>query len=296
MATKKKLTGLGRGLSALMRDDMPPIAARETPASVRPDQVLPIEYVERNTKQPRRSFDQEALVELSQSIRENGILQPILVRRISDKRYEIIAGERRWRAAQLAGLHEVPVSIKDVSDEKSLELAIIENIQRKDLTPIEEALSYKRLMLDFNHTQEALSGVVGKSRSHVANLMRLLSLPEPIQKMVDGGILSMGHARALIGATNAEELAKKIVSAGLSVRQVEALVSKDKPNHLKGGTKSVKKKKDADTVALEKDIKAALGGMAVSIEHAGPGGSVIIKYGDLEDLDTICSKLGVCGI
>ncbi|UTW55480.1 ParB/RepB/Spo0J family partition protein [Kordiimonas sp. SCSIO 12610] len=295
--------GLGKGLSALLGDDRPVVDALEDtkdgsatssgPASGR--RLLPIEFLERNKAQPRHHFDEDHLEELTNSIKEKGVLQPILVRSIGVDKYQIVAGERRWRAAQKAGVHEVPVIVRDLDDGEVLQVAIIENIQRQDLSSVEEAIAFKRLMDEFGHTQEGVAEVVGKSRSHVANLLRLLSLPEDVQKLVDEGKLSMGHARALIGAENPSAIARRIVAEGLSVRQVEEII-----RGLKGKQKrqTVRKSnasnKDADTVALEKDLSAAMG-MKTTIAHEGEGGSVTIRYEDLEQLDELCSKLGVCG-
>ena len=295
MAAKRK-TGLGRGLSALLNDDSPAVAgAEEAVSSDR--RLMPIEYIERNAKQPRQHFDEESIVELSASIREKGLLQPILVREVAHQRYENVAGERRWRASQLAGIHEVPVVIKELNDQEVLEIAIIENIQRQDLNPVEEAKGYSNLINDFKHTQEDVAKVVGKSRSHVANLLRLLTLPKQVIKFIDQGKLSMGHARALIGASDPVALAKKVISSGLNVRQTELLANSEKSNSKGGGRRSVATQgKDADTVALEKDLMAALGGMKISIEHRGEEGSISISYRNLDELDDLCGKLGVCGL
>lgn len=295
--------GLGRGLSALLGDDRP-VVSGELPAQTANDGApssrrrLPIEFLERNAAQPRVHFDEASLEELSASVKEKGLLQPILVRELGPEKYQIVAGERRWRACQKAGVHEVPVVVRELDDSEVLEIAIIENIQRQDLTAIEEATGFKRLMDEFSHTQEAVAEIVGKSRSHVTNLLRLLNLPEKVQSFVGEGLLSMGHARALIGYEHALELAKRIIKEGLSVRQVEAIVAeskdggKQKREPRPGGTSG--KKKDADTIALEKDLSAAVG-LKVSIDHEGDTGKVTITYGDLDELDELCSKLGVCG-
>ncbi|NVJ70500.1 MAG: ParB/RepB/Spo0J family partition protein [Alphaproteobacteria bacterium] len=305
--TKTARKGLGKGLSALLGDDRPvfddkgDVVAATSGAGVRPQpgrRWLPIEFLERNAAQPRVHFDEAALEELAASIKEKGLLQPILVRELGDEKYQIVAGERRWRASQKAGVHEVPVVVKELNDTEVLEIAIIENIQRQDLSAIEEAMAYKRLMDEFKHTQEVVAEVVGKSRSHVTNLLRLLNLPEKVQILVGEGKLSMGHARALIGAEDPLSLAKRVVAEGLSVRQTEALANeakgKQKRSPRPGGTGSSGRKKDADTVALEKDLTAAVG-MKVLIDHEGEGGKVTISYETLEDLDELCSKLGVCG-
>lgn len=295
--------GLGRGLSALLADDRPALAGDSevletggAAASATGRRRLPIEYLERNAAQPRQRFDEAALEELAASVREKGLLQPILVREIGPDKYQIVAGERRWRAAQKAGIHEVPVVVRDLNDAEVLEIAIIENIQRQDLSAIEEAVAYKKLMDEFGHTQEALAGIVGKSRSHVTNLLRLLTLPEKVRAFVDEGKISMGHARALIGAEDPLSLAKRIVDDGLSVRQTEALANDAKGKQKRvprpGGGSS--RTKDADTVALEKDLSAATG-LKVTIDHQGEAGKVTITYETLEELDELCSKLGVCG-
>lgn len=302
--SKAARKGLGKGLSALLGDDRPAfedsddgIATPAGPNSGR--RLLPIEFLERNTGQPRHHFDEEALADLATSIKQKGLLQPILVRELGPNQYQIVAGERRWRAAQKAGIHEVPVVVKELTDGEVLEIAIIENIQRQDLSAIEEAVAYKKLIEEFGHTQEAVAEGVGKSRSHVTNLLRLLSLPEKVQVMVDEGKISMGHARALIGAEDPLALAKRIVDEGLSVRQTEALAGEAKGRTRReprpgGSVSSSSGKKDADTVALEKDLSAATG-MKVSIDHEGEGGKVTIAYATLEELDELCSKLGVCG-
>lgn len=292
--TQKGRKGLGRGLSSLLGEDK--TAAQNTAAGKAlggdGQQKLPIAFLKPNRWQPRYRFDDAAVEELADSLAEHGIIQPILVRKLGSDDYEIIAGERRWRAAQKAGLHDVPVVIRDLSDEESLELAIIENIQRESLTAVEEAKGYKRLMDDFKHTQEKVSQMVGKSRSHVANLLRLLSLPSSVQDLVDEGSLSMGHARALIGHANASSLAKEIVKKGLNVRQTEALV---KPANEGGKTKQNLKRaagteKDADTRALERDLTEALG-LSVEINHKGESGQLIITYKTLEQLDDVLEKL-----
>lgn len=303
--SKAARKGLGKGLSALLGDDRPAfedsddgIATPSSPHSGR--RLLPIEFLERNIEQPRHHFDEDALADLATSIKQKGLLQPILVRELGPNQYQIVAGERRWRAAQKAGIHEVPVVVKELTDGEVLEIAIIENIQRQDLSAIEEAIAYKKLIEEFGHTQEAVAEGVGKSRSHVTNLLRLLSLPEKVQVMVDESKISMGHARALIGAEDPLALAKRIVDEGLSVRQTEALAGEAKgrtrrePRPGGSGGASSAGKKDADTVALEKDLSAATG-MKVSIDHEGEGGKVTIAYATLEELDELCSKLGVCG-
>ena len=288
--------GLGRGLSALMAD----IAVTDEPASSRPgrDRVtLPIEQITANPNQPRRSFDPEALNELAASLRSRGVLQPLIVRphpRDKDL-YEIVAGERRWRAAQMAQLHELPVIIREFSDTEMLEVAIIENIQRADLNAIEEAASFKQLMERFGHTQERLAEALNKSRSHIANLLRLLNLPQPVQDFVKEGRLTAGHARALVTSPNPEHLARKVIEKGLSVRETEDMVRKlaqgESPDAPRA-RKTTVEAGDSDTRALEDDLSANLR-MRVQIRHAGmDGGQVVITYKDLDQLDKLCQLLG----
>lgn len=300
MSTKKtKPRGLGRGLSALMADVAPeaPVAALqpgEGQSPRRPDMMVPIEKIMANPEQPRRQFLQEDLDDLTASIKEKGVIQPLIVRPQDGGMYEIVAGERRWRASQAAQLHEVPVLIRDYSDVEVLEVALIENIQRSDLNALEEAQSYKMLMDRFGHTQEKMAEALGKSRSHIANLVRLLHLPEDVQELVQERKLSAGHARALITTDNASEIAQKIVKGGLSVRATEALVKKaaagDSPKA--APKKRAPADKDADTIALEGDLSAMLR-MKVSIDHksGGESGSVTISYDTLDQLDELCGIL-----
>ena len=297
MADKKgKARGLGRGLSALMADVAPDAGGNpEALQNRRPDMTVPTESLIANPKQPRRMFEQDALDDLAASIREKGILQPLIVREIDDGRYEIVAGERRWRAAQLAQLHQVPVLVRDFDDVEVLEVAIIENIQRADLNPIEEAAGFQRLMDNFGHTQEKLAEALGKSRSHIANLLRLLSLPDEVRDYVTKGQLSAGHARALITSSDPVRLAKRVIQQGLSVRATEALVKQDLRVDQDVATSPKKKRslaKDADTVALEGDLSASLG-MAVSLTHT-PGqeaGQLVVRYKSLDELDNLCRLL-----
>ena len=253
--------------------------------------AIPIENIEPNPDQPRRTFVKDDLAELADSIREKGVLQPLLVRKSQGKTnsYEIIAGERRWRAAQMAKLHELPVLIRDYSDQEVLEIAIIENVQRADLNPVEEAVGYRQLMDRFGHTQEKVAQALSKSRSHVANLLRLLNLPEGVLDMVREGRISAGHARALITTENALELAREIVAKGLSVRETERLVKKGVPT-TKTPTKP--KSKDTDTLALERDLAANLK-MKVSIDHSTKDGKgrITITYKDVDQLDEVCQRL-----
>jgi ParB family chromosome partitioning protein len=296
---KKLKRGLGRGLSALMADVQPEQTSAGTAAPRRPDMLVPIERIEPNPEQPRRVFAPEALQDLANSIREKGVIQPLIVRvspRDSNK-YEIVAGERRWRASQMAQLHELPILVRDFDDTEVLEVAIIENIQRADLNPVEEAAGYKQLMEKFGHTQERLAEALGKSRSYIANSMRLLQLPEDVIDHLQEGRLSTGHARALITSDHASELAKQIVTRGLSVRDTERLVKKaaqgetaPKPRQEK--MVKAKGEKDADTIALEGDLSAALG-MRVSVDHkeGTEEGMITVKYASLDQLDEICRRL-----
>lgn len=295
MADKKtKPRGLGRGLSALMADVNPAPVSTQAEAPRNAEVLVPIENVIANPNQPRRQFLQEDLDDLTASIKEKGVLQPLIVRPRSGGKYEIVAGERRWRASQAAQLHEVPVLIRDYSDLEMMEVAIIENIQRSDLNAMEEAQSYKQLMEKFGHTQEKMAEALGKSRSHIANLVRLLHLPEDVQILVQERKLSAGHARALITSDNASELAVKIVKGGLSVRATEALVKKDAAGIQGGSAKKARKspEKDADTRALEGDLSAMLK-MKVSIDHkpGGEAGTITINYENLDQLDELCNML-----
>ncbi|WP_460272949.1 ParB/RepB/Spo0J family partition protein [Celeribacter sp. ULVN23_4] len=293
---KSKNRGLGRGLSALMADVTHEPDTTETGSEPRrADMLVPIEKIAPNPDQPRRTFDQSALDELAESIREKGVIQPLIVRENPRKAgdYEIVAGERRWRASQIARLHELPVLVRDYSDTEVLEVAIIENIQRSDLNAIEEAAGYKQLMERFGHTQEKLSDALGKSRSHIANLMRLLQLPEDVQQYVISGQLSAGHARALVTAENPYELAQKIIENGLSVRETEKLVKGEKtPTQPKPQKSSYSPEKDADTRALEGDLSAAIR-MKVNIAHKDgtEQGTVTISYDSLDELDSLCGIL-----
>lgn len=267
----------------------------KTSGPARPDTVVPIEKLKPNPKQPRRHFVQEDLEDLSNSIREKGVLQPLIVRPLPDGNFEIVAGERRWRAAQLARLHELPVLSRDLDDVEVLEIAIIENIQRADLNAIEEAAGYRQLMDSFGHTQEKLATALGKSRSHIANLMRLLSLPEDVLELVKEGKLSAGHARALITSEDPSAMARAVVKGRLSVRETEVLVKKSVEGSAQANSRSKKRPgggKDADTKALEADLSANLG-MMVDLSHkpGQEGGALTIKYKSLEDLDTLCRLL-----
>jgi ParB family chromosome partitioning protein len=259
----------------------------------RAEQHLPVDKLEPNPQQPRLDFRQDELESLADSIRQKGVIQPLIVRRKPGRdAYEIVAGERRWRAAQLAQLHEVPVIVRDLSDSEVLEIAIIENIQRADLNAIEEALGFRQLMTRFGHTQEKLAEALSKSRSHVANLLRLLTLPTDVQDLVRDGKLSAGHARALIGSPRASELASEIVAKALSVRDVERLM-KARESVKSSAPKAARgPQKDADTRALEGDLSANLK-MPVRIEHSsgGESGELVIRYESLDDLDKLCRIL-----
>ncbi|MDG1997345.1 MAG: ParB/RepB/Spo0J family partition protein [Emcibacteraceae bacterium] len=288
--------GLGRGLSSLMDVREPAYENAQGPAAtenLKPGKEIPIEFLVANEYQPRVYFDDDKANELLESVKAKGILQPILVRTKSKNSYEIIAGERRWRAAQAAGLHEVPVVVKEMSDEEALEVAIIENIQRHDLNPIEEGLGYKRLMDEFSHTQGALAKAVGKSRSHVANILRLLVLPEAVQKYMQDGSISMGHARALITAKDPAALVKLVVKNGLSVRQTEQLAksAKDGDGVKKKSSSSKPTGKDVDTLAFEHELSTAIG-LKVELDTKGPESGVLkIHYKSLDQLDDICAKI-----
>ncbi len=297
MEKKSDRRGLGRGLSALMADVNMDAAMGGSDAPRLPDSTLPIERIFPNPNQPRRSFDPAALAELPDSIRAKGVIQPLIVRPSANGRYEIVAGERRWRASQAANLHELPVIIREISDVEMLEIAIIENIQRADLNPLDEAEAYRQLMDKFGHTQEKIAEGLSRSRSHIANLLRLLNLPVDVQDLVRSGDLSAGHARALVGNAEASDLAKQIVARGLSVRAVEDLVRKPSESGSNTAPKRVHHDKDADTRALENDLAANLK-MAVEISHDanGQGGILQIKYADLEDLDLLCRALSLVDV
>jgi ParB family chromosome partitioning protein len=276
--------GLGRGLSSLMGES----ATEELKSqSTSGDLKIAISKLRPSSIQPRRLFDKNSINELAESIKSKGLVQPILVRPSKSEvgEYEIIAGERRWRAAQIAQLHELPAVVKNLDDVEALEMAIIENVQRADLSPIEEAAGYKKLMEQYNHTQEALSPIVGKSRSHIANIIRLLNLPASIKDMISQGIITSGHARAIMNSAFPEQLAKKIVDENLSVRQAESLVKEKK-------TKLTKNKlKPADTVDLEQRLTELLGLEVVISDNGKRGGSIKVKYKTLDQLELITSKL-----
>ena len=284
MLERKRVAGLGRGLSALMDE-----GAAATPART----TLPIADIIASATQPRRRFDAAAMEELVESIRTRGVLQPILVRPLPGRRYEIVAGERRWRAAQAAQLHEIPVVIRELDDAAAFEVALVENIQRADLNPVEEAEGFRRLIGDYGHTQEGLAKIVGKSRSHVANLLRLLDLPDDIREQVAAGALSTGHAKALMMSPDASALALRAINEGLSVRQIEALARRSNPaksgphNAAQGGAHG----HDADLAALEARLAEALGMTVTLAAPKPPVGTMTIVFSTLDQLDLLCRLL-----
>ena len=287
---KVKRKVLGRGLSALMADVNPVVDGNKDEDN-KGLITLSVDQIEPNPNQPRRTFSTDSLMDLSNSIIEKGIIQPLIVRAISKTpvKYQIVAGERRWRAAQMAKLHKIPVVVRSFSDVEVLEIAIIENIQRTDLSPIDEANGYQQLIDRFNHTQDKISRALGKSRSHIANLLRLLNLPNDVQTLLNSGALSIGHARALITRKDASLLAKEIIRKKLSVREVEKLVKIDFVEKQKS---SFIKRKDADTREIEANLKASIG-MRVDINHntLTEAGEVKIKYKSLDQLDFLINKL-----
>jgi ParB family transcriptional regulator, chromosome partitioning protein len=284
---RKRPSGLGRGLSSLLGEvaqEAPVSGAGGTRSGV---QMMPVASIEPHPGQPRRHFDEAALAELAQSIEARGLIQPIVVRP-HGHRFQIVAGERRWRAAQKARLHEVPVLVRDFDDAETLEVALLENIQRQDLNAIEEAEAYQKLIDDYGHTQEALAKLVHKSRPHVANLLRLLDLPEKVRAMVVSGALSMGHARALVTAEDPAALAEEVVARGLSVRETEKLAQSGRP---KRDRRPVEVKgAHADIAALERQLGDLLG-LKVTIRHSPGGGTVALDYSTLDQLDMICQRL-----
>jgi ParB family transcriptional regulator, chromosome partitioning protein len=275
---------LGRGLAALIGDDTSEEAVVQDIRSLR---HVPVELLHPNPNNPRKVFAEEELESLAKSLRDKGLLQPLVVRPRADGSFEIVAGERRWRASQRAGIHDVPVLIRELDDRETLEIALIENIQRSDLNALEEARAYRQLLEQYNYTQQQLADAIGKSRSHIANTIRLMSLPEAIQKQIEDGSLTAGHARSLIATESPQDLADKIIKLNLTVRQAEDLARGQTPKNSKVG----KPEKDADTRALEKNTSAALG-LSVSIKHAGDkGGAVNIAYKNLDQLDEIVRRL-----
>ena len=290
-SSSDKRTNLGRGLAALLGEEADDY---ENLDKLRSSKQVPIARLHPSRVQPRTRFDEEPLDSLTASIREQGILQPILVRRHPDRPsdFEIVAGERRWRAAQKAQLHEVPVVIRELDDSTALELAIVENVQRQDLNPLEEAEGYRRLMEEFNHSQEELARLIGKSRPHIANTLRLLNLPDGVRSYLEDGRLSAGHGRALLGAAEPESLAARVAEKGLSVRETERLASETKaPTAKQRPTASPRnQEKDADTLALERDLSSMLG-LRVTIDLRGQGGTLGIHYNTLEQLDDVLHRL-----
>jgi ParB family chromosome partitioning protein len=284
MLDRKRVAGLGRGLSALMDEGAAATSARTT---------LPIGDIVASATQPRRRFDAAAMDELVESIRTRGVLQPILVRPLPGRRYEIVAGERRWRAAAAAQLHEIPVVIRELDDAAAFEVALVENIQRADLNPVEEAEGFRRLISDYGHTQEGLAKIVGKSRSHVANLLRLLDLPDDIREQVAAGMLSTGHAKALMMSPDASALALRAINEGLSVRQIEALARRSNPgkpgphNPAPIGAHG----HDADLAALEGRLAEALGMTVTLAAPKPPTGTMTIAFSTLDQLDLLCRLL-----
>lgn len=294
MTEQSQRTNLGRGLSALFGDENEDYVELDR---VRSTKDVPIEHLHPNPHQPRQDFDEAAIEELAGSIKQNGVLQPILVRRHAERtdEFEIVAGERRWRAAQAAQLHSVPIIIRELTDAQSLELALVENLQRQDLSPLEEAEAYKRLMNEFGHTQEDLGRAVGKSRSHIANSLRLLTLPSGVRTLLQRGALSAGHARALATADDPDEIARAVVRKQLNVRQTEKLMQREKrAAHSTGAVEAkeapAKPAKDADTLALERDLSSLLG-LRVSIDIHPKGGALTIHYHTLEQLDELLRRL-----
>ena len=297
MSESQHRTNLGRGLAALFGEEGEDYATLD---KLRATKDVPIEQLHPNPWQPRRSFDEAAAQELAESVKANGVLQPILVRRHPQRsgEFEIVAGERRWRAAQLARLHEVPVVIRDLSDGQSLEMALVENVQRQDLEALEEAEAYQRLIEEFSHSQEEVARAVGKSRSHVANTLRLLTLPDSVKAMLADHRISAGHARAVLGAADPEAVARKVVAQGLNVRQTERLAKAQRTPESAGerapasktGERGHGRTKDPDTKTLERDLSARLG-LKVSIDFHGRGGCLSIHYETLEQLDDLLRRL-----
>lgn len=292
----KRPQGLGRGLSALLGDVSreEPVSPSTPQASGKAVQSIEVALIHPHPEQPRRHFDDGALQELADSIAKRGVIQPIIVRPHGGG-FQIIAGERRWRASQRAQLHRIPAIVRDFDEQETLEIALIENIQREDLNPIEEAEAYRKLIAEFHHSQDALGRIVGKSRSHVANLMRLLDLPQPVQQQVMHGRISMGHARALIGAPDCERLARQVEEKGLSVRDTEQLVRRAKTGDeapAARATRGAAKEKDPDIAALEQHLADILG-LKVEIAHDGAstGGILSMRYSNLDQLDMLCQRL-----
>lgn len=286
--------GLGMGLSALLGEDAEAIfdgderAAKPTPKGSR---MLPIEQLSPSPHQPRRSFAEDELELLADSLRQHGLLQPLLVRPVGEAGYEIVAGERRWRAAQRAGLAEVPVLIRELGERATLEIALVENVQRKDLTPLEEADGYRRLIDDFSHTQEEIAQALGKSRSHVANTLRLLGLPEPVRRLLEQEKLTAGHARALLGADEPQQLAQKVVEAGLNVRQTEELVRQQASASVARSRRLPAKPSDADVKAFEDRLSQRFG-LPIAIRQKKEGGELVVRWRTLDQLDRFLNLVG----
>jgi ParB family chromosome partitioning protein len=288
------MKSLGRGLAALIGEVGEEMGTLERKGGSAP-RTVPVEYLRPNPRNPRKVFDDADLQELTQSVKDRGIIQPIIVRAVppGSENYEIVAGERRWRAAQKAGLHKVPVVVVTIDDKTSLEYAILENVQRADLNPIEEAEGYSRLMAEFSYTQENLSKVIGKSRSHIANTLRLTELPIQVRKLLIERKLTAGHGRALLSVNDPVQVAKRAIDEGMSVRQVEEIAQADAGGSSKGAAKAAKlapAEKDPDTRALEKALQDVLG-LTVSIDHKGQGGELRIQYKTLDQLDGLCRRL-----
>jgi ParB family chromosome partitioning protein len=281
---------LGRGLAALIGEMDQPITDIATRPNISADRKVAIDLVVRNPKNPRKHFAEEDLQDLASSIRQHGIVQPVVVRPVSEGKFEIIAGERRWRAAQLAGLNEIPVLIREVDDRTALELAIVENVQRADLNPLEEALGYEQLIAEHGYTQNDLGEIIGKSRSHVANSLRLLKLPSLVRDMITSGALSAGHARALVPTSDPVGLARTIVAKGMSVRDAERIAQNNIRAQSQPALETKSAEKDPDTVALERSLSDSLG-LDVTINHKGNGGRLAISYKSLEQLESICRLL-----
>jgi ParB family chromosome partitioning protein len=277
---------LGRGLAALIGDDTTEEAVVQDVRSLR---HVPIEFLHANPNNPRKHFADNDLEDLTKSIRDKGLLQPLVVRLRGNGEYEIVAGERRWRAAQRAGIHEVPVLIRELTDGEALEIALIENIQRADLNALEEARAYQQLLDQFNYTQQQLADSVGKSRSHIANTIRLLTLPESVRRHIEDGALTAGHARALVATDSPHELAEKIIQLGMTVREAEGLSRSEA--EAKGRPVAVKAQKDADTLALEKQLGEVLGLKVEIVNKGRNGGALTVRYKTLEQLDDVCNRL-----
>ncbi len=280
--TQAQKRRLGRGLAALIGDD---VAEETVVADVRSLKHVPIEMIRPNPLNPRKHFAEEDLETLAKSLREKGLLQPIVVRPSDGGTYEIVAGERRWRAAQRAAIHDVPVLVRDLDDRETLEIALIENVQRADLNPLEEARAYKQLIDQYNYTQQQLADSIGKSRSHIANTLRLQTLPESVLTLIESGTLSAGHARTLVATDSPQELAEKIIKLGMTVRQAEDLTRAATPK-----AKKQSPEKDADTRAMEKSISEAIG-LSVSLTQKGDGGQLLITYTDFDQLDDVFRRL-----